>query len=51
LDGGYFGMAYIDLMINQHPEVRIVGESAPYVPRIFGFRVWKRPEVVEEEDG
>jgi casein kinase II subunit beta len=52
VDGGYFGMSFVDILLSRHPDMGIVGDSPVYVPRIFGFRVWQRPtETVEEEDG
>jgi casein kinase II subunit beta len=50
IDGAYFGMDYIDIMLSLHPEIALAEPSPEYIPRIYGFRISPAAEAIETED-
>jgi casein kinase II subunit beta len=39
LDGAYFGCSFPHMFFMQYPELQHAGVVAPYVPRLYGFRI------------
>ena len=51
IDGAYFGPSWVHIFMQQHSEV--VPHSPPrvYVPRVFGFKLTKKNEIEDNEEG
>jgi hypothetical protein len=50
IDGAYFGMDYIDILLSLHPELVRSHPEPEFVPRIYGFRINAAAQATEAEE-
>lgn len=44
LDGAYFGCSFPHVFLQSYPDLRPTLPNAPYVPKIYGFKLYKQEE-------
>ena len=51
VDGAYFGVSFPHMFLMTYPDLFVKQENSGYVPRIYGFKIYKRKGSKYDENG